>query len=92
MALDPLATQQGIIAAWGAMKGSKEQKDESQSEKDKLRKERPPTGKPPAEYPEGVIPGSMRKGGRVKKTGLYRVHKGERVVGRRQSHREKGRR
>ena len=89
MALDPLATQQGIISAWGSMKGAKEQKDETQAEKDKRREERAKIGstKESTDWPAGGIPG-MRKGGRVKKTGLYRVHKGERVVGRRKSHRE----
>jgi hypothetical protein len=29
---------------------------------------------------EETVEGSMRKGGRVKKTGLYRLHKGEEVV------------
>jgi hypothetical protein len=88
---DILGMQQGIIGALGPLMGAKEQKDESQKEKDKRRAERTKTGQPPAEYPEGVVPG-MRKGGRVKKTALYRVHRGERIVSKRQSHREKGRR
>jgi hypothetical protein len=32
---------------------------------------------------------SMRKGGRVKKTGVYRLHKGERVLNKRQAGRTK---
>jgi hypothetical protein len=29
---------------------------------------------------ENAVQGSMRKGGKVRKTGLYRLHRGERVV------------
>ena len=29
---------------------------------------------------ENAVQGSMRKGGKIRKTGLYRLHRGERVV------------
>lgn len=88
---DILGMQQGIIGALSPLMKAQEQKDESQKEKDKRRAERSPllSSAQEAEAPTGAVVSSLRKGGRVKKTGNYRVHKGERVVGRRSVSRSK---
>ena len=85
---------EGILKSVQAIKDIRaaKKRGESQSEKDEARDQRPilPSTKEPTDWPSGVTPG-MRKGGRVKKTGMYRVHKGERVVGKRAHARSKAR-
>ena len=67
----------GFGAGWQMRKAEEKEKEAEQQRKDVEDLKRRLEQKLPGEGGRGI---ALRKGGRVKKTGIYRLHKGEIVI------------